>query len=161
MNNPFGEILNSDEFREEFFIAETQARLSQMLDDKGVSRAELARKLNVSRARITQIFADDANNLTLRLMARSFIALGEEPVIISKSEYEELKNSSAHREVAKAPAKREPYRQIDAALIAELLRPHQAFDKSELEKQPRRAEHTRDWASAGPNIVPFREAANG
>jgi transcriptional regulator with XRE-family HTH domain len=160
MNNPFGEILGSDEFREELFIAETQARLSQMLDDKGVSRAELARKLSVSRARVTQIFADDANNLTLKLLARSFIALDEEPLIISKREYEELKAAAAHREVTKA-AKREPYRQIDAALIAELLRAHQAFEKSEPEKQPRRAEHTRDWASAGPNIIPFREAANG
>jgi transcriptional regulator with XRE-family HTH domain len=75
MNNPFGEILGSDEFREELFIAETQARLSQMLDDKGVSRAELARKLSVSRARVTQIFADDANNLTLKLLARSLLPL--------------------------------------------------------------------------------------
>lgn len=162
MSNLFVEIIKSDEFREEFFVAETQARLAQMLEEKGVSRAELARKLDVSRARVTQIFADDATNLTLRLLARSFLALDEEPMILAKSEYDALKSAAARSESSKASAsRRDVSSHLGAALLAELLKAHGDTVKSDPDRAQRRAEHTRHWAASGHNVIPIREAANG
>ena len=60
MGNKFQKVFESEEFREEFFVAKAQAELAALLDERGISRAELARKLNVSRARVTQIFSDEA-----------------------------------------------------------------------------------------------------
>lgn len=162
MSNMFVNIIDSDEFREEFFVAESQARLAKMMDDKGISRAELARKLNVSRARVTQIFSDEASNLTLRLLARSFLALEEEPMIISKSEYEALTKATVRIDSSRTSSSRhDTHNQLGAALIAELLKSHGDLGKMDVDKPQRRAEHTRDWAAAGPNIIPLRGAANG
>lgn len=92
MANIFSEVIGSELFREEYFVSEIQARLSSIMEDKGISRAELARKLGVSRARVTQIFSDDANNFTIRLMFNVFSALEEEPIILTKQEYQRLES---------------------------------------------------------------------
>lgn len=77
-------------FAEEAAVVEVQALLQELMEKKGWSRADLARSMNVSRARITQIFSDECTNLTVRVLARAFIALGEE-----------LKVGAATREVSR------------------------------------------------------------
>lgn len=159
MSDIFKSILQTAEFGEEHFVAETQARLAEMLDEKGVSRAELARKLGVSRARVTQIFSDDATNFTLRLLARSFLALDEEPIILSRGEYDRLR---ANADLAPARSSGKAQHKPDAlsaSLIAELLRASEV--KSEPERPSRRADSANEWAKTAPNVVPFRRAANG
>lgn len=91
MNDVFQNLLDGPEFAEEYFVAEVQTQLSELMDRVGVTRAELARKLGVSRARVTQIFSDDAKNLTLRLLFRTYAALGEEPLVVQRSVYESMK----------------------------------------------------------------------
>lgn len=161
MSNIFQQILKTDEFREEYFVAEAQAHLSSLMDEKGITRAELARKLGVSRARVTQIFSDEAKNLTLRLLARSFLALGEEPLLFTKREYDALQNS-VHCAVKKMPASKPPEAQavLTASLIAELLRAN-SVEGLEHERSSRRGDTTREWAQHSPNVVPLRRAANG
>lgn len=66
---------------EESFVVEVQSFLQELMNDKNVSRAELARRMGVSRGRITQIFSDECTNLTIRLLARAVHALGEVPAI--------------------------------------------------------------------------------
>ena len=68
-------------FAEEAFVVEAQVLLHEIMEDKGVSRADLARAMNVSRARITQIFSDECKNFTVRLLAKAMHALGETPVL--------------------------------------------------------------------------------
>lgn len=161
MGKNFESVLHSEEFREEFFVSEIQARLAGMLDEKGISRAELARKLNVSRARVTQIFSDEASNFTLRLLVRSFAALDEEPVILTKREYAQLTTSGSAEQPAFPKA---AVRQgsgddlLPTQRIADLLR---ASDNewSDHEK-PNRRDLSKDWAEAAGNVIPFRRAVN-
>ena len=70
---------------EEALIADTQFAIHNLLEVKGVSRAELARRLSLSEARISQIFSDDPKNLTLRTIARIFRVLNEEARVTSRT----------------------------------------------------------------------------
>lgn len=90
MNNPFERIQNSAEFQEELFVSEIQSYLASLLEREGMNRADLARLLGVSRARVTQIFSDDCPNLTVRTLARLFFALGEEVTVCSRGVVENL-----------------------------------------------------------------------
>jgi hypothetical protein len=65
-------------FAEEAVIVEAQTAIHTLMEDLGVNRAELARRLDVSDARVSQMFSDMAKNLTLRTLGRVFRALGQE-----------------------------------------------------------------------------------
>lgn len=159
-STPFDQLLASEEFKEEAFVAETQAHLSRLLDEKGVSRAELARRLDVSRARVTQIFSDEAHNLTLRLLVRSYLALDEEPVIVSRVEYEWLRHTveslSPQKEVSGSSADG-----IAEALIAKLLEANIGDTSNRVERSLKTTSGTRDWASASTNVIPLKRASHG
>lgn len=68
-------------FAEEALIVDAQSLLQDLLDEKGLSRADLARAMGVSRARVTQLFSDECKNFTLRLWARALFAIGEEAIV--------------------------------------------------------------------------------
>jgi transcriptional regulator with XRE-family HTH domain len=69
---------------EEGFVVEVQSFLQELMSARGMTRAELARAMGVSRARVTQIFSDECTNLTIRLLARAVHALGEVPNVDSE-----------------------------------------------------------------------------
>jgi len=75
MNSYFNQLRDTPEFAEEMLVADVQSALEQLLDETGCTRADLARRMGVSKARVTQIFSDQ-QNFTLRLVARAFHALG-------------------------------------------------------------------------------------
>ena len=157
MNGPFEKIFESEEFREEFFVSQVQAKLAELLEDKGVSRAELARKLDVSRPRVTQIFSDDAKNLTLRLVFRSFAALEEEPVLLPKSEYMALLARCALNDVEPKEPEWRGGQDFSNAVIADTLRSIIGNVIQDSERAPRRIHGIDEWVNAGPNVVPIRE----
>lgn len=64
---------------EEHFVADTQLLLHEMMLDKGITRAELARRMGVSRPRVSQFFSSECTNFTVRLLANAMHALGEAP----------------------------------------------------------------------------------
>jgi transcriptional regulator with XRE-family HTH domain len=72
-------------FAEEAFVVEVQSLLHEIMEEKGISRADLARAMNVSRARITQLFSDECTNFTVRLLARAMYALEETPILTCSS----------------------------------------------------------------------------
>lgn len=76
MNDRVQKLEASTEFAEEMLVAEIQSVLQEILEEKGYSRADLAKKMGVTKARVTQIFSD-TQNFTVRLVARAFHALGE------------------------------------------------------------------------------------
>jgi transcriptional regulator with XRE-family HTH domain len=91
-------------FAEEAFVVDAQILLNQIMKEKGFSRADLARSMNVSRARITQIFSDECKNFTVRLLARAMFALGEAPEITCELHLKQLRRKwevEAHK-LAKA-----------------------------------------------------------
>lgn len=77
MGDKLNSLRNSPEFAEEKLVASVQSLLQQALEERGMSRSDLAKKMGVSKARISQMFSD-SQNFTLRLVAAAFFALGEE-----------------------------------------------------------------------------------
>jgi len=84
MNDRVRRLEASTDFAEEMLVAEIQSVLEDLLDQKGYSRADLAKKMGVTKARVTQIFSD-TQNFTVRLIARAFHALGERVVVGHRS----------------------------------------------------------------------------
>jgi len=68
---------------EDNLIADVQFAIHNLIELKKISRAELARRIGVSEARISQIFEDEPQNLTLRTIAQIFHAVGEEARVTS------------------------------------------------------------------------------
>jgi transcriptional regulator with XRE-family HTH domain len=66
---------------EEGFIVDVQGLLQELMDERGMSRAGLARAMGVSRARVTQLFSDKCTNMTVRVFAQAVHALGDVPMI--------------------------------------------------------------------------------
>jgi len=66
---------------EETFVAEVQHEIARIMKSKGMSRAELARRMKISAPAVTQMLGDEDANLTLRTVARIFDALGEKASI--------------------------------------------------------------------------------
>jgi transcriptional regulator with XRE-family HTH domain len=92
MNDKLGTLRSSVEFAEERLVASAQSLLEDILYDKGLSKTDLAGKMGVSKARVSQIFSDN-QNFTLRLLASAFHALGEELFLGRESQRIEYKSA--------------------------------------------------------------------
>ena len=78
------------------FTLAVQCESQRLLNDKGLRARDLARRLNVTEARVSQMFGDQAKNLTIKTIARIYYHLGETAHITSLREFESL--TSAHVE---------------------------------------------------------------
>lgn len=87
MNDKLRELRSSPEFAEERLVSSFQSLLQETLDKRGMSKSDLAKKMGVSKARVSQMFSD-SQNFTLRLVANAFFALGEEVTIYRSSDLE-------------------------------------------------------------------------
>lgn len=85
MENAMPHIIINEVFTmaEDDLITDVQFVIHNLLEKKGVSRSELARRMGISEARVSQIFKDEPSNLTLKTIARIFCALGEQPRLTS------------------------------------------------------------------------------
>ena len=72
---------------QEFFVIQAQVTINRLMRDRGVSQAELARRLGVSEARVSSMFGND-KNFTLRTIGRILYALGEEAMLTTTREFE-------------------------------------------------------------------------
>jgi len=73
---------------EERFLLIVQVEMQRILNGKGLKYKDLSKRLGVSEARVSQMFGDEGNNLTIRTVAKIFHQLDERPVLISKKELE-------------------------------------------------------------------------
>ena len=69
---------------EERFLLAAQVEIQRLLNEKGLRYKDLAHRLGVSEARVSQLFGDDANNLTIRTIAKIFHKLGETPKLMTE-----------------------------------------------------------------------------
>lgn len=69
------------------FILAVQSEIQKLLNSKGLRARDLAKRLDVTEARVSQMFGDQAKNLTLRTIARIFHHLGETAFITTYEEY--------------------------------------------------------------------------
>lgn len=65
------------ELIEEKAVAHVQAMVLRLLDAKKVSRSQLAERMGVSQAHISQLLGDSPQNLSVKKAARLFYALDE------------------------------------------------------------------------------------
>lgn len=74
-----GDLLGSEEGRrllkQEELLTRVAVQLDRMLEEGGVSRTELASRLNVTKGSVSQVLAGN-RNLTLRKLSDLFFALG-------------------------------------------------------------------------------------
>lgn len=63
--------------REEELVTELQYLIQEVMNERGLTRAELADRLGIKRPRMTQLLGDNANP-TLRTLVRVFDAMDEE-----------------------------------------------------------------------------------
>lgn len=75
---------------EERFLLMVQTGIQKLLNGKDLRYRDLAQRLGVSEARVSQMFGDDAANLTIRTVARIYHHLGEQPAILTQREYSTL-----------------------------------------------------------------------
>lgn len=61
---------------ENIFISDIQAAIEMALDDRKITQSDLARRLNVSPARVSQMLGGNGANLTARTVARIAHVLG-------------------------------------------------------------------------------------
>lgn len=76
------------------FILAVQTEIQKVLNDKGLRARDLAKRLDVSEARISQMFGEQAKNLTLRTIARIFHHLGETAYITTLNEFHRASNAN-------------------------------------------------------------------
>lgn len=88
MNNPEYELLVA----EETLVAEAQMLLHMMMKEKGVSQAQLARMLGVSRAHVSQLFSLEPKNLSLKKVARIASILGSSVTLTDRSYFQRLRD---------------------------------------------------------------------
>lgn len=70
------------------FVLAVQCEIQKLMTDKGLRARELSKRLQVTEARVSQMFGEQAKNLTLRTIARIFHHLGETPYITTHEEFE-------------------------------------------------------------------------
>src|SRR3954466_4496948 len=79
------------------FLLAVQSELQRIMNNKGLKYRDLARRLGVSEARVSQMFSDQARNLTIRTIAKVFFKLDEEPIVITSTELELLTSRAEDR----------------------------------------------------------------
>ena len=85
---------------EEQLIWRTQSIIQRELNKQGLKHRDLARRLGVSVARISQLMGDDPRNLTIRTVARILYQLGESGEFMTSRDLEEFKGNKTEAETA-------------------------------------------------------------
>lgn len=70
------EFRNDPEFIQELLKEHLALQLKKLMEEKGLTKKELARRMGVSPSYITKIF--EGNNISLKTVAKVLVALGEE-----------------------------------------------------------------------------------
>lgn len=77
MNTMVQNVRKSSVYAEEALVVDLQSLLHTVMVEQGFTRSQLAEAMNVSKARVTQLFSADCSNFTVRLLARALFAMGE------------------------------------------------------------------------------------
>lgn len=75
MLKEFDKFKDDPEFLAEEYFLDIAEKIATYMEKKNISRAELAKSMEVSRAYISQLFGD-RRNMTLHTLAKISIALG-------------------------------------------------------------------------------------
>lgn len=98
-NNGWAQDQDRLEYGIDALTMSVQFALQKAMRQNCISQKELSNRLGVSAARVSQILAKDAENLTLKTIAKIADALGEEFELISRTDIDDLK-CKAKKEVS-------------------------------------------------------------
>jgi transcriptional regulator with XRE-family HTH domain len=90
MTSPNHDDEREERLAEERLLLLTQSIIQRELNKRGLKYRDLARRLGVSEARISQLLGDDAPNLTVRTVARILYRLGEAGVFMTENEVDQI-----------------------------------------------------------------------
>jgi transcriptional regulator with XRE-family HTH domain len=68
----------AEEFALEDLVLSIQLTLQKSMEEQKISKTELARRIGVSKSRVSQILGDGSKNVNLKTVARIAVALREE-----------------------------------------------------------------------------------
>lgn len=88
---------NESLVQERYLQLEIMEKIFEIMERKGITQTDLAKKMNLSKSQISRLLADD-RNLTLSSVSRIFSALGEKLAILTKSEETSLYNQGQQTE---------------------------------------------------------------
>lgn len=77
------EVLEGDDLRlllQEKLILDVTSKICELMEDQGISKADLSRALKTSKGYVTQML-DGSRNLTLRTLSDVFLALNKQVCI--------------------------------------------------------------------------------
>lgn len=78
------------ELAEAEFIVAVQSEIQRVMNERGLRARDLSKRLNVSEARVSQMFGEQAKNLTIRTIAKIFYHLGQSPVLTTQCQLENM-----------------------------------------------------------------------
>lgn len=85
----------AEAFALESLVFSVQIALQKAMSKRGVTSKDLAERLGMTPARVSQIFAEKGPNLTLKTIAKVQAALGEEFEFISKNEGKAIQSKTS------------------------------------------------------------------
>lgn len=88
---------NSEENAVEALVVSVQLALQRVMSANCVTQKELAERLGLSGARVSQILSADGANLTLKTIARVALALGDEFEFVSRSDAAKIYEAKVER----------------------------------------------------------------
>lgn len=131
---------------EQTFLLTAQTEIQKLLNSKDLRYRDLAKRLSVSEARVSQMFGDEAANLTIRTIARIFHHLGEVPVLTTARELRSLSGGERAKDDAGTP-----HWSFKGARGGDLEAPEEIDFVAHLDvprESHRSAPTSRDWALA-------------
>jgi transcriptional regulator with XRE-family HTH domain len=118
-------------FQRERVILDATERICELMEESGVSRAELAKRLNKSRAHITQLLGG-RTNMTLRTLSDLYAALGRSLVLMDCPLSHSVPHGGALLATAGSGPRSGPVRDQDPVNGASTADPKVMANKSEV-----------------------------
>lgn len=97
-----------EEFAVQDLIFDVQMLLQAKMKSNGVAQAELAKRLSLSAARVSQLFSDDGGNMTLATLAKMAHALS----LVARVELESKGSRASAKKVDQEEATKNTYLEL-------------------------------------------------
>lgn len=144
---PFVTVDDDLDLAEERFLLMVQTGIQRMLNAKDLRYRDLAHRLGVSESRVSQMFGEDATNLTIRTVARIYHHLGECPVLLSRRDYATLSGATSDAAPSGATWR------VTASDMAGMLAAHAEVVDCDDEVGTIRPPRHSDWIAAAPAML--------
>jgi len=89
---------NEELISESYFRLSVIEKIFEIMERKKINQTDLAKRMNLSKSQVSRLLSDD-RNLTLLSISKIFMAMEEEPAILSKSELNDLSKKQSNAQI--------------------------------------------------------------